>query len=118
MPNFKINIQVTNNSGYAVKAHVGASLVGAGDWVEYYNASDDILKVFNPGKTNVVRYLSSSLGAVQKYRLVVALWEGEKPIGKGIKYATITMKDAVEKKKKKVDMKVSIINVQPTEFTV
>jgi len=119
MPNFKINIEVTNNSGFAVTAHVGASLVGMNDWVEYNNTSDDIKKVFNPGKTHVVRYLSSTLGAYQKYRLVVALWEGEKPIGQGIKYATVTLKDAVEKKKKKqVNMVISVTDLQPTEFAV
>jgi len=119
MPNFKISLLVTNNSGFAVTAHVGASLVGMNDWVEYYNTSDDIKKVFNPGKTTVIRYLSSALGAYQKYRLVVALWEGEKDIGKGIKYATVTLKNAVEKKKKKqVSMEVSITNLQPLEFAV
>ena len=119
MPNFKISLQVTNNSGFAVTAHVGASLVGMNDWVEYNNTSDDVKKVFNPGSTTVVRYLSSALGAYQKYRLVVALWEGEKPIGKGIKYATVTKLNAVEKKKKKqVNMAISVTNLQPTEFAV
>ena len=119
MPNFKISMLVTNNSGFAVTAHVGASLVCMKDWVEYYNTSDDIKKVFNPGRTIVVRYLSSALGAYQKYRLVVALWEGEKPIGQGIKYATATKLDAVEKKRKKqVSMSLSVPNLQPTEFAV
>ena len=119
MPKFKISLLVTNNSGFAVTAHVGASLVGMNDWVEYNNTSDDVKKVFNPGSTTVVRYLSSALGAYQKYRLVVALWEGEKPIGKGIKYATVTKLNAVEKKKKKqVNMAISVTNLQPTEFVV
>jgi len=119
MPNFKISLQVTNNSGFAVTAHVGASLVGMNDWVEYYNTSDDIKKVFYPGKTNVIRYISSALGAYQKYRLIIALWEGEKPIGKGIKYASVTKLNAVEKKKKKqANMTISVTNLQPTEFAV
>ena len=119
MPNFRISILVTNNSGFAVTAHVGASLVGMNDWVEYNNTSDDIKKVFNPGSTTVVRYLSTALGAYQKYRLVVALWEGEKPIGKGIKYTTVTKLNAVKKKKKKqVNMAISVTNLQPTEFVV
>jgi len=119
MPNFKISVLVTNNSDFAVTAHVGASLVGMNDWVEYNNTSDDVKKVFSPGKTTVVRYLSSALGAYQKYRLVVALWEGEKDIGKGIKYASATKLNAVEKKKKKqVDMTISVTNLQPTEFAV
>ena len=89
MPNFRISILVTNNSGFAVTAHVGASLVGMNDWVEYNNTSDDIKKVFNPGSTTVVRYLSTALGAYQKYRLVVALWEGEKPIGQFKSYYVV-----------------------------
>jgi len=46
MPNFKISIGVKNNSAFTVIAHVGASLVGAQDWVEYYNTSDDVKKIF------------------------------------------------------------------------
>ena len=119
MPRFRISISVWNNSGVAVTAHVGASLVGVSDWAEYYNKSDDIKRVFNPGRNNFVRYLKTGLGKYQKYNLVVALWEGEKDIGKGIKYATVTLKNAVEKKKKKqVSMEVSITNLQPLEFAV
>ena len=118
MPNFKINIEVTNNSGFAVTAHVGASLVGMKDWVEYNNTSDDIKKVFNPGKTYVVRYLSSTLGAYQKYRLVVALWEGEKLIGTGKKYAVAALPNAVEKKKKiTVNMTLAVPSISPTSFS-
>ena len=82
MPNFRISITVVNNSGVPVTAHVGASLVGVTDWAEYYNKSDDIKRVFNPGRNNFVRYLKTGLGKYQKYNLVVALWEGEKDIGK------------------------------------
>ena len=117
MPNFKISIRVTNNSGFNVTAHVGASLVGTKDWVEYYNTSDDIKKVFKPGKTYFVRYLNTNLGKYQKYNLVVALWEGEKAIGKGIKYAVVTKTNAVEKKKRKqVNMAMAITNLQPLDF--
>ena len=100
MPNFKINIEVTNNSGFAVTAHVGASLVGMNDWVEFYNTADDVTMTFKEGKSEFVRYLNTDLGGYQKYDLVIAIWEGEKTIGKGVKYATVTLKDAVEKKKK------------------
>ena len=53
MPKFIIKLWVMNNSGVPIKAHVGASLVGA-DWTEYYNKSEDITRVFKPGKTVVV----------------------------------------------------------------
>ena len=117
MPKFTIRLRVTNNSGVSVKAHVGASLVGK-DWVEFYNTADDITRVFNPGKNEFVRYLNTDLGGYQKYDLVVALWEAEKLIGTGIKYATLTMKDAVEKKKKLVvKMTLAVLNFSPTSFT-
>ena len=54
MPKFTIKLAITNNSGAPVKAHVGASLVGA-NWTEYYNASEDITKVFPTGKTILTR---------------------------------------------------------------
>ena len=101
MPKFTIKLFVFNNSGAPLKAHVGASLVGA-NRMEYYNTAEDITRVFNPGKTVVGRYLTTDLGPKQKYDLVVALWEGEKPIGHGLKYASITLKNAVEKKKRKI----------------
>jgi len=119
MPKFRISISVWNNSGATVTAHVGASLVGVTDWVEYYNTSEDIKRVFPQGRTNLVRYLSTDLGKYQKYNLVVALWEGEKTIGTGIKYATVTLKNAVEKKKKnKVNMTMSVTGFIPSSFTV
>ena len=117
MPKFTIRIRVTNKTGVPVKAHVGASLVGK-DWMEYYNKDDDVTMTFNNGKNEFVRYLNTNLGGYQKYDLVIAVWEGEKPIGKGVKYATATIKDAVEKKKKiVVDMTTEVIKFYPASFT-
>ena len=117
MPKFTMRIRVINNSGVPVSAHVGASLVGTSNWMEYYNTSDDVKKVFPTGTTDVVRYLTTDLGATQKYDLVVALWEGEKPIGHGIKYASFTMKNAVEKKKKiVVKLAASVQAFYPSSF--
>ena len=116
MPKFTIKLWVINNSGAPIKAHVGASLVGA-DWTEYYNKSEDITLVFKPGKTVVGRFLTSDLGANQKYKLIVVIWEGEKPIGHGRKYATKTLINAVEKKKKIVpSFNISIRNFSPGTF--
>ena len=99
MPKFTIKVLVVNASAGPVKAHVGASLVGA-DFKEFYSTSEDITREFAVGNTLITRYLTSDLGALQKYDLVVALWEAEKPIGHGVKYAATTLKNAVEKKKK------------------
>ena len=116
MPRFAIRIRVTNNSGVSVKAHVGASLVDK-DWREFYNTADDVTMVFNPGKNEFTRYLNTDLGPYGKYKLVVALWEGEKPIGHGIKYATATVENAVEKKKKiVVNMTTEVLNFSPASF--
>ena len=116
MPKFTIKLWVYNNSGAPMKAHVGASLVGK-DWMEYYNSSEDITRVFAVGKTEIIRYLTTDLGANQKYDLVVALWEGEEPIGHGLKYATKTLTNAVEKKKKIVaNFNLSIRNFSPGIF--
>jgi len=118
MPKFTMRIRVTNNSGAPVSAHVGASLVGQKDGIEYYNTADDVKKLFSAGITDVVRYLNTDLGIIQKYDLVVALWEGEKVIGQGIRYADITVKNAVEKKKKiKVSFKLSVPAFYPSSFT-
>ena len=115
MPQFTIRVRATNNSGVPVKVHIGASLVGQKDTVEYYNTSDDITKVLNPGKNEYVRYLNTDLGSYGKYDLVIAIWEGEKPIGSGVKYATATLKNAVEKKKKiKVNMTLGVLNFYPS----
>ena len=117
MPKFTIRLRVTNTTGVSVKAHVGASLVSE-DWREYYNTADDVTMVFNNGKNEFTRYLNTDLGPYGKYNLVLALWEGEKPIGHGIKYATVTLKDAVEKKKKiVVNMTTEVLNFSPASFT-
>jgi len=118
MPKFTIRLRVTNNSGVSIKAHVGASLVGASDYREFYNTADDVTRVFPLGKSEFVRYLNTDLGPYEKYNLVIALWEGEKPIGHGAKYAAITVKNAVEKKKKRVvDMNLAVLKFYPTSFT-
>ena len=119
MPKFTMRVRVNNTSGVPVSAHVGASLVGVDDWVEYYNTSDDVKKTFSLGATDVVRYLNTDLGIIQKYDLVVALWEGEKVIGQGIRYADITVKNAVEKKKKIiVKMAISVVDHYPKTYSV
>ena len=117
MPKFTIRLRVTNKTGVSVKAHVGASLVGK-DQVEFYNTDDDVTMIFTNGKNEFARYLNTDLGGYQKYDLVVAIWEGEKPIGKGIKYASATIKDAVEKKKKiVVNMTTEVLKFYPVSFT-
>ena len=117
MPRFILKLKVTNSSGVPVSAHVGASLVGTQNYIEYYNESEDIKKLFPVGETTVQRYLTSDLGAYQKYDLVVALWEGEKAIGHGIRYADVTVRNAVEKKKKiTVNMAVSVLDHYPKLF--
>jgi len=116
MPKFTIKLWIVNKSGVPIKAHVGASLVGV-DQREYYNTSEDITQVFPVGHTVLTRYLTTDLGPNQKYDLVVALWEGEKPIGHGLKYVTKTLKNAVEKKKKIVaSFDLSIRNFSPGIF--
>ena len=118
MPKFILKLKVTNNSGVSVSAHVGASLVGTKNYVEYYNTSEDIKKLFPTGDTIVQRYLTTDLGTYQKYDLVVALWEGEKTIGHGTKYADFTVKNAVEKKKKiTVKMAISVLDHYPKTYT-
>ena len=98
--------------------HVGASLIGQINTTEYYNTSDDITKVLNPGKNEFVRYLNTNLGQAQKYDLYVVLWEGEKPIGLGKRYATVKVTGAVEKKKRKeVKLDLKVLSYSPTSFT-
>jgi len=117
MPKFILRLKVTNNSGVSVSAHVGASLIGTQNKIEYYNKADDIRRLFPTGETIVQRYLTSDLGTPQKYDLVVALWEGEKLIGHGAKYATATVKNAVEKKKKiTVNMAIAVLDHYPKSF--
>ena len=117
MPKFTIKVVVTNSGNTAVSAHVGASLVGASDHMEYYNTSEDVKYIFPTGETSITRYLTTDLGAYQKYYLYVALWEGEKTIGKGKKYTVAVLKNAVEKKKKIVlDLSLSTPSISPTSF--
>jgi len=119
MPKFILKLKVTNNSGVSVSAHVGASLLGTQNHIEYYNTSEDIKKLFPTGETIVQRYLTTDLGPIQKYTLVVALWEGEKPIGTGTKYADFTVHKAVEKKKKIiVKMAIAVLDHYPKSFTI
>jgi len=118
MPKFTMRIRVINKSGAPVSAHVGASLVGVSDDREFYNTADDVKRVFPAGITDVIRYLNTDLGFAEKYDLIVALWEGEKPIGHGIRYATVTVKGAVEKKKKIiVNFTLSVPTFYPSSFT-
>ena len=117
MPKFTIKVIVKNKGDASVSAHVGASLVGALDHIEYYNTSEDVKHTFPIGETTVTRYLTSDLGAYQKYYLYVALWEGEKTIGKGKRYAIASVPNAVEKKKKiVVSMTLGVPNISPTSF--
>ena len=69
MPKFTTSLIVTNKGSASVSAHVGASLVGASDHVEYFNTSEDVKYTFKVGDTSVTRYLSANLGAYQKYYL-------------------------------------------------
>jgi len=101
MPKFTIWLRATNNSGFDVKVHVGASLIGQIETTEYYNTSDDLTTVLKPGKNEFARYLNTDLGPAQKYDLYLVLWEGEKKIGQGKRYVSVKVTDAVEKKKKK-----------------
>jgi len=118
MPKFTIKLVVTNKGSASVSAHVGASLVGASDHVEYYNTSEDVKYTFTVGDTSVTRYLTTDLGAFQKYYLYVALWEGEKLIGTGKKYAVAVLPNAVEKKKKiVVNMTLAVPSISPTSFS-
>jgi len=119
MPKFTINVIVTNSGNASVSAHVGASLVGASDHIEYYNTSEDVKYTFAVGDTSVTRYLTTDLGGYQKYYLYVVLWEGEKTIGKGKKYAVAVVKNAVEKKKKitAVKLAISVSDYSPTSFS-
>ena len=117
MPKFTIHVSVTNKGNTSVAAHVGASLVGASDHIEYFNTSEDIKQTFTVGETSVTRYLTTDLGRYQKYYLYVTLWEAEKTIGHGIKYATAVLPNAVEKKKKIIpDMVLVAPSISPTSF--
>ena len=73
MPKFTIKVIVTNKGDASVSAHVGASLVGASDHIEYYNTSEDVKHTFPIGETTITRYLTSDLGAYQKCYLYTVL---------------------------------------------
>ena len=118
MPQFTIRVRATNNSGFPVKVHIGASLVGQRDTIEYYNTSDDITRVLSTGRNEYARYLNTELGQAQKYDLYVVLWEGEKPIGQGRRYAQVMVSNAVEKKKKlEVKLDLKVLAFSPSSFT-
>jgi len=117
MPRFTIRVRATNNSGVPVKVHIGVSLIGQKDSVEYYNKSDDITRVLGLGKNEYARYLNTDLGQPQKYDLYVVLWEGEKPIGQGKRYAQVMVPGAVEKKKKlEVKLDLKVLAFYPSSF--
>ena len=84
------------------------------------NVADDIKKDFAPGDIFITRYLNTDLGPTGKYSLYLALWEGEKTIGHGIKYAHVELPGAVEKKKKKAIINFDLLppGISPTSFTV
>ena len=69
MPKSTIKVTVTNKGTASVSAHVGASLVGASDHVEYFNTSEDAKDTFSVGKTAIARYLNTDRGVYQKYYL-------------------------------------------------
>ena len=73
MPKFTIKATVTNSGNAPVSAHVGASLVGVVDHVEYFNTSEDAKDTFSVGKTAIARYLNTDLGAYQKQYLYAIL---------------------------------------------
>ena len=120
MPKFTIKVWVKNKGTSTVSAHLGASLLSDVTGQEYYNINDDIKKDFAPGDIFMTRYLNTDLGPTGKYTLYVALWEGEKTIGHGIKYAQAVLTGAVEKKKKKAIVKLNLLppGITPTSFTV
>ena len=120
MPKFTIRISVTNKSGVPVKVHIGASLIGQVNTIEYYNTSDDITAVIAAGRHEFTRYLNTDLGQIQKYDLYVVLWEGEKAIGVGKRYEQVIITGAVEKKKKKIEVKFEdfkVLAFYPVSFT-
>jgi len=117
MPKFTIKVWAKNKGSTTVSAHVGASLVSAVTGQEFYNLADDIKKDFAPGDTFITRHLNTDLGPTGKYTLYVALWEGEKAIGTGIKYAHVEILNAVEKKKKAIiDMGLVRPEIYPLSF--
>ena len=73
MPKFTIQVTVTNAGNAPVSAHVGASLVGATDPVEYFNTSEDYKHTFPVGSSTIVRYINTDLGVYQECYLYVVL---------------------------------------------
>ena len=73
MPKSTIKVIVTNNGNASVSAHVGASLVGATDHVEYFNTSEGYKHTFPVGSSTIVRYLTTDLGVYQKCYLYVVI---------------------------------------------
>ena len=117
MPKSTIKLRAINYSGFPVKVHIGASLIGQKDSAEYYNTSDDITEVLYNGKNEFIRYLNTDLGKVQIYDLYLVLWEGEKPIGTGKRYAQVVLTNAVEKKKKlEVKLDLALLGFSPPSF--
>ena len=112
-------MKVINNGNASIRTHVGASLIGVTNHIEYYNASDDIDWTFHTGENTIERNLTSDLGALQKYDLYVALWELAQPIGHGTRYAITKVPNAVEKKKKEVavNLSVAVVDYFPRSFS-
>ena len=113
MPEFIIKIFVSNNGTAPVTAHIGASLVGVSDNIEYYNTSQDYKYTFKVGSEVIYRRLTTDLGAYQKYDLHVALWEAEKAIIAGVGAALAYF--LLEKNKEK-KINLSDVSISPTEF--
>ena len=83
----------------------------------YRKAKQKVRRVYSHGKSEFTRYLNTDLGPYEKYDLYVVLWEGEKPIGHGIRYASAERVYAVEKKKRKViKLSTRISSYSPTSF--
>ena len=73
MPKFTTKPAVTNSGNASVSAHVGASLVGATDHIEYFNTSEDYKHTFPVGRSTIIQYLTTDLGVYQKYHLYVVM---------------------------------------------
>ena len=73
MPKFTTSLIVINSGSASVSAHVGASLVGASDHVEYFNTSEDCKHTFPVGRSTINQYLTANLGAYQEYHLYVVM---------------------------------------------
>ena len=117
MPKFIIKIKVVNNGDQPIRTHVGASLVSSVNHIEYFNNADDIDWTFQRGENIIQRYLTSDLGPYGRYDLYVALWELEKPIGQGTKYASAVASNAVEKKKKIIiSLSMAVLDNYPKVF--